>query len=342
MTLSYRTRKRLLDLGITLLVLLLIGAVLWLCWVIWAGRYMVYHRDGPRLDFDAPATFPSGVIAGPVPERETVKVVYDEPEIDAPIVEVLPTSITGYYIDVETLKTDIPAVMTQLEKLDSGTAVLLDVKDIRGWFYYTTSVGSKNAKDVDTAQMDQLLDYLLTSDLYVIARLPALRDYEFGLHNVPCGLPRKGGNGSLWMDDTNCYWLDPTKDGTIEYLAQQAMELRLMGFDEVVFTDFRFPDTDKITFEGDKSQAIADAAATLVQKLTTDKFFVSFHSSDAAFPLPEGNSRLYLTDVPAADISTIVEQAVTDDPALHLMFLTTVNDTRFNHYCVLRPLDSAY
>jgi hypothetical protein len=342
MTLSYRTRKRLLDLGITLLVLLLIGAVLWLCWVIWAGRYVVYHRDGARLDFNVPATFPPGVIAQPTTERMTVNVVYDEPEVDAPIIEVRPTSISGYYIDPEMLKTDIPSIMAQLEKLESGDAVLLDVKDIRGRFYYTTSFSSKTANGIDIQQMDQLIDYLMVSDLYVIGRLPAFRDYEFGLNNVPCGLPRKGGNGSLWLDDTNCYWLDPTKDGTIEYLVQQAMELRLMGFDEVVFTDFRFPNTDKITFEGDKNQAIADTAATLVQKLTTDRFFVSFHSDNTRFPLPKGNSRLYLTDIPAADISTIVEQVIVDDPALHLMFLTTVNDTRFNDYCVLRPLDSVF
>lgn len=338
MTISYRTRKRLTGLGITAAIIAAVAAVLWLCWMIWAGRYMVYHRDGPRLDFSLDP-IPSGAVAQLPEKPPSVDVVYNEPQIDAPIVEVVPTSIKGYYIDLEQ---DIPQILEQLKKLDKGTAVLLDVKDTRGQFFYTSKISDKHPKDMDIAQMDQLIEYLLSADLYVIARLPALRDFDFGLNNVSCGLPRKGGNGSLWLDDTNCYWLDPTKEGTIDYLSQQVMELRLMGFDEVVFTEFRFPNTDKITFDADKDQAIIDAAASLVQKLTTDGFFLSFQSEEVAFPLPVGNSRLYLDNIPAAEVSTIVEQVVTTDPALHLMFLTTVNDTRFNDYCVLRPLENAY
>lgn len=340
MTISYRTRKRLTGLGIAALIVAAVALVLWLCWIVWVGRYMVYHRDGPRLEFDLPDNTATGVIAKPPVEKEPVHVVYNEPEIDVPIVEVVPTSISGYYIDLEK---GIPQIMNQLEKLDAGTAVLLDVKNIKGQFYYTSKISDKHPNDMNIDDMDRLMEYLLSSDLYLIARLPALRDYYFGLDNVPCGLPKKNGNGSLWPDDTGCYWLDPTKDGTIEYLTHQALELRLMGFDEVVFTDFRFPNTDKVEFEEElKPQAIADAAATLVSKLTTDGFFVSFQSEDVAFPLPAGNSRLYLTDIPAAEVSTVVEQVVTPDPALHLMFLTTVNDTRFNDYCVLRPLENAY
>lgn len=338
MTISYRTRKRLTGLGVTVAIIAAVGAVLWVCWMIWVGRYMVYHRDGPRLDLSLDP-IPSGMVAHLPEKPPSVNVVYNEPQIDAPIVEVVPTSIKGYYIDLEQ---DIPQILEQLKKLDKGTAVLLDVKDTRGQFFYTSKISDKHPKEMDIAQMDQLIEYLLSAELHVIARLPALRDFEFGLNNVPCGLPRKGGNGSLWLDDTNCYWLDPSKEGTIDYLSQQVMELRLMGFDEVVFTDFRFPNTDKIVFEGDKAQAVTDAAAALVHKLTTDGFFVSFQSEEVAFPLPVGNSRLYLDNIPAAEVSTIVEQVVTTDPALHLMFLTTVNDTRFNDYCVLRPLENAY
>lgn len=341
MNLSYQTRRRLANLAITLMIALLAGAVLWVCWIVWVGRYMVYHRDGPRLDFSLSPEIPSGVVAQFDRPRQTVSVIYNEPDIQGPVVEPEPTSIQGYYIDVESLKTDISLVIEELKKLEDGTAVLLDVKDDRGQFYYTSNVGTKNHPDIDTAQMDQLIEYLLSSRLYVIARLPALRDYEFGLNNVSCGLPRKGGSGALWLDEGS-YWLDPTKDGTLDHLTRQVMELRLMGFNEVVFTDFRFPDTDRVIFEGDTEQSIIDAAAKLVQKLSTEGFFLSFQSEDVAFPLPTGNSRLYLADIPAAEVSTVVEQAVTDDPALQLLFLTDVHDTRFDDYCVLRPLENSY
>jgi hypothetical protein len=144
------------------------------------------------------------------------------------------------------------------------------------------------------------------------------------------------------MDDSKCYWLDPTDDHALDYLLRITVELRSLGFDEVVYTDFRFPNTEDIVFEGEKSQAITDAAVTLADACATDRFCVSFMSASPAFPLPAGNCRVYLQDVAAADAETIAQQVPTDDPKLHVLFMTTLNDTRFNDYCVLRPLDSAH
>ena len=342
MNISYRTRRFLLRLCTTLVTLSIIAVVAWLCWMIWVGRYIIYTPDGARLDFDYTAQYPEGVLAEPPAPQETIEIVYDEPTIEETVPVVENTSISGYYIDFEDLKTDISAVRTKLEALPAGTAVLLDVKNIKGFFHYSTSVGKTTSTDVDTAQMDALLTYLSNSDLHTIARLPAFRDWEYGLNNVPSGLPKKGGKGSLWMDDSNCYWLNPADEGTLNYLIQITTELRSLGFDEVVYSDFRFPNTDKIVFEGSKSEALANAAATLATACATDKFCVSFISTDPAFPLPAGNCRLYLEDIAAADIPNILDQVVTDDPTTHLLFFTTVNDTRFDEYCVLRPLDSAH
>ncbi len=341
MSLSYRTRRTLVRLGKAAIALTVIAILAWLCWIIWVGRYIVYTPNGAKLDFSL-GPIPAGVEAVPPANLPDVQIYYNEPELDItpPVVE--KTSIQGYYIDFEDLKTDISAVKAKLEALPSGTAVMLDVKSIKGYFHYSTTVGKTTSKDVDIAQMDGLIQYLANSNLHAIARIPAFRDWEFGLHNVPSGLPKKGGNGSLWMDDSNCYWLDPTADKALDYLMRITIELRSLGFDEVVYTDFRFPNTDKIIFDGDKYQALANAAARLADECTTDRFCVSFMSASPDFPLPEGNCRVYLQDVAAADAETIAQQVPTDDPKLHVLFMTTVNDTRFNEYCVLRPLDSAH
>lgn len=341
MNLSYRTRRTLTRLGKAVIGLVIAAILFWLCWIIWVGRYIVYTPDGAKLDFSLGA-LPEGVLAVPPTDSLDVDIYYDEPTIELPPSVVEKTSIQGYYIDFEDLKTDISAVKAKLETLPSGTAVMLDVKSIKGFFHYSTSVGTTTSKDVDTAQMDALIQYLANSDLYAIARIPAFRDWEYGLHHVPSGLPKKGGNGSLWMDDSNCYWLDPTAEKALDYLLRITVELRSLGFDEVVYTDFRFPNTDKIIFEGDKAQAIADAAATLADACTTDRFCLSFMSASPVFPLPEGNCRVYLQDIAAADAESTAQQVPTDDPALHVLFMTTVNDTRFNDYCVLRPLDNAH
>lgn len=342
MNISYRTRRNLRRLGITLLVLALAAVVIWVCWIIWVGRYIVYTPEGAKLDFSFSGVYPEGEPAVPPTAGETVSILYDDSttEETTPVIQDQP--ISGYYIDPEDLKTNISAVRTQLEALPAGTAVLLDVKNTKGYFYYSTSVGSTTSTDVDIGEMDGLIEYLANSELHVIARLPAFRDWEFGLNNVPSGLPKVGGSGSLWMDDTNCYWLDPTAEDTLNYLIRITTELRSLGFDEVVYSDFRFPNTEKIEFDGDKGQALADAAATLASACASDRFCVSFLSTDPAFSLPGGNCRLYMEDVEAEDIPSIVQQVKTDDPAMHLLFLTTVNDTRFDDYCVLRPLDSAH
>lgn len=343
MNISYRTRQRLRRFFTGMGVLLAAALVIWLIWLIWVGRFIVYTRDGAKLDFNLSPTFPAGELAVPPDPTEPPTILFDdpfdEPELPA---EQEQTSIQGYYIQPEELKGDLTALQNKLDALPSGTAVLLDVKNSKGFFYYSTSVGTTTAPDMDIAQMDALIAWLTSSDLYVIARVPAFRDWEYGLNHVPDGLPKVDGGGALWWDEDNCYWLDPASSGTLDYLTRITLELRLMGFDEVVYSEFRFPDTQQIVYENDKEQALSHAAATLSQTCGTDRFCVSFTSTNPAFPLPQGNCRLYMEDVPAAELYLIAEQAQTDDPALHLMFLTTVNDTRFNDYCVLRPLSTAH
>ena len=68
MILSYRTRRNLRRTGKFLLIAALIFAVIWVCWMIWVARYMLYDRDaGARLDFDLPP-IPEGNPAVPPPK----------------------------------------------------------------------------------------------------------------------------------------------------------------------------------------------------------------------------------------------------------------------------------
>lgn len=343
MNLSYRTRRNLRRTGKVLVILAAVGSLVWLCWMIWVARYMVYDRDlGAQLNFNL-GQFPEGVVAVRPTDDANVEIFYNEPDTDAPPVEVEKTSIQGYYVDFEDLQADISAVRTQLEALNPGTAVLFDVKSIKGYFYYNSGIDDAIASTtIDAAQMDALIEYLAGSELYLIARLPAFRDWRYGLNHVPSGLPEKGKGGALWMDDSGCYWLDPTDEQALNYLVRITKELQSLGFDEVVYDDFRFPQTDRIVFSEDKNQAIADAASALVTACATEQFCVSFMSAAPTFPLPQGNCRVYLQGVAAEDADTTAQQVATDNPALHVLFLTTTNDTRFDKYCVLRPLDSAH
>jgi hypothetical protein len=139
------------------------------------------------------------------------------------------------------------------------------------------------------------------------------------------------------MDEERCYWLNPNAEGTLTYLISIVTELRTLGFDEVVFTDFRIPDTDAIYFEEDRAETIRKAAEDLVRICTTDRFALSFVGNEI-FPLPEGRSRLYAENVAAAEAAALAQRLGLENPQSRLVFLTDLKDTRYDAYGVLRPL----
>lgn len=339
MIFSYRTRRFLGRTFRILLMIAVVAVVVWLCWLLWLQRFVVYTPDGVRLDFSL-SQLQGGEIAVPTEPGPTIPIHYGEAETTKPVEGDTQNKLAGYYVSAEALQKDISAVKAQLQQLPAGTPVLLDVKTGTGYFYYSTQVGAGTYDGIDRTAMDDLIDWLAQSDLYVIARLSALRDYAYAASNPSAGLPVQGG--WLWTDAQRCYWLDPTDEDTLSYLMQVLRELRSLGFDEVVFRNFCFPNTNEIVFTGDKSEALSAAAETLVTACATDDFTVSFFAEDAGFVLPPNRSRLYFENVAAVDVADTAAkytQTIRND---RLVFLATNNDTRYNEYGVLRPVDLAH
>lgn len=335
MTLTYTTKRKLHRIGLVALIILLVSILTWFCWVVWLERYMVYSRDGAMLDFELQDSG-TGQVAAPPSADETVSIYYNE-GANAIDTSTDLTQIVGYYIDADVLKTDIAAARDAIAKLPAGTAVMVEVKNAKGSFHYTSSLpNAVLSGSIDCALVDALITDITSRNLYAIAVLPAFRDYNFGLNNVSCGLAVS--KGYLWADDDYCYWLNPTKAGTLSYLKDIVEELRGLGFDEVVFSEFRFPDTSQIVFDGDQTEALASAAANLVSSCATNSFAISFVSNGNGFTLPEGRCRLYLQNVGASNVASIAQQSGVADPVVNLVFLATTNDTRFNDYSVLRPI----
>lgn len=334
----FRTRRilgRICAVGLTLL---LIVSVLLLFWLLWLNRYVVYTRNGAYLDFDRPLEYPQGELAVPPTAPGDVDIFYGEGSSDLPAESTELTRLAGLYISAEMLASDLDAVEAAVKALPAETPVMLDVKSIRGEFYYSTAMGS-NAPGISPERMDGLISYLRRSGHYLIARLPALRDRNYGLNHVNDGVFNPN-RLSLWMDSEGCYWLNPNAEGTLTYLVQIVTELRTLGFDEVVLTDFRLPDTDNIYFEGDKVEAVNQTAANLLRICGTDTFAVSFANSADTFRLPEGRSRLYFEEAAAADADILANRVGVEAPDIRVVFLTDLMDTRFDTYGVLRPLNT--
>ena len=340
MNIPYRTRQNLKRAGIVALAVLVAAMLAGLFWFMWLERFVVYTRDlGAVLDMQLSEQLPEGKLPSPPEYPKDVPIYYNEGENAIHASQEL-VQLTGYYADAAALRKDVDSVMAQVKDLPANTPVMVDVKNPKGAFFYTTSITTYRDKGIDPVKMDALIAYLNSSNLYTIARLPALRNYIYGVDHVSDGLDAPGGY--LWADSDYCYWLDPTSQGTMTHLIQIVSELKALGFDEVVFDEFRFPDTDRIVFKGNREEAIAKAASTLVTTCTTNTFTVSFVSTKADFPLPEGRSRLYLKGVAAIDAEATAAATGLADPAIRLVYLTEVHDTRYDICSVLRPLEAAH
>ena len=337
----YRIRQGIKRVLLALLILMALAAAVGIFWFAWLQRFVIYTRDqGVVIDLHLSGTFPEGEIATP-DIKETVPIQFETPE-DDPITSVERTQLLGFYADKEMLRTRMDMVMRQVDVLEEGAPVMLDVKDGKGRFFYSSAIYADRNSGVDNVAMDALIEKLKEKDVYLIARLPAFRDFHFGLTSTSNGLFVASGE-YLWADADYCYWLDPTRDGTLMYLIEIVNELKELGFDEVVFDEFRFPDVDPevLKFSKDRLQSLNNAAKTLMSACATDDFAVSFMYQVDGLVLPKGNGRLYFANVAAVDIEKTVQKAGVDNPVMNLVFLTPYLDTRFNAYSVLRPIESA-
>lgn len=338
MNIPYRTRIMLQRIGLIALTIAVFAALAWFCWVVWLERYVVYGRDGKAtLNFDLPEQAQTGEVARPPAAEGGISIYYNE-GADAVDNSGALTQLNGYYITYDDLSKNLPGVMEELDYVPAGTAVMIELKGGYGSFYYSSVLSdSISSASVNVTAVDELIKNLKSRGYYLIARVSAFRDYNYGVNHVSSGLPLLN-KPYLWMDDGGCYWLNPTDSGALGWVTQVVMELREMGFHEVMLGDFRFPNSSEYRFNDDKEAALQTAAQTLLTSCASDGFTLSFCVTAPSFSLPEGRSRLYLENVDAKDVQAKAAQCTLDTPETRLVFLGTTNDTRFDAYGVLRPI----
>jgi len=344
MSIPYRTRQRLHRIGLVALILLMILIIVWFCSVVWLQRYVVYSRDGASIDLELSANDIIGQEAiPPAAGEDSISIYYNEGENAIDASNQL-TQLDGYFIDSDDLMNNITGVWNMLEPLSISTPIMIDLKGGYGSFYYSSNIdGAIASQSVSTASVDEMISDMKERGFYMIARISAFRDYNYGLHHVPSGLMHVNGLG-LWPDNGGCYWLNPTDPSVINWLISIVNELKELGFHEVVLTDFRFPDSDMYRYNGtpeEKQAALVSAATSIATQCTTSRFTVSFAVSDPSFALPEGRTRIYLENVDAGSAAAKAGQATIENPETRLVFVATTNDTRYNDFGVLRSIEVA-
>ena len=337
MSIPYRTRRVLSRVGIlsaALFVAVLFG---WLCWVIWLQRYVVYTDDGAQLNFEMSSHDIVGEVATPPEAAKNISIYYNEGD-DAIDIGNDMKQLNGYYIDSEMLQKDLTGVQFRIGQLSAGTPILIDMKGPYGSFFYPSNLPAAiHSASTNVQAVAELVQTLQKKGFYTIARISAFRDWNFGNNNVSSGLYMLNRAG-LWLDPDGYFWLDPANANTTSWISSVVLELRDMGFNEVLLTDFRFPNSDKYLYSGDKVAALQSAAATLVSSCASSDFVLSFGVDDPAFALPQGRCRMYLTGITANGIGQAASQVTVEDPSVQLAFIAETGDTRYDEYSVLRSL----
>lgn len=342
MSIPYRTRLKMQRIGTAALFVLMVLILVWFCWVLWLERYVVYSREGATIDFSMSNEYLSGVVAKPQKNSTGIDIYYNEGEYAISTSTDL-EQLNGYYVSISDLVDDFEGVRAKLAALDAGTPVMLEMKNKYGTFYFPSQSSYAQSEAVDVDKVAEMVAELRMRGLYVIARIPAFCDYLYGLNNTTSGLPIGSGKyrGSLWMDPQGYYWLKPVDAGTLNYLTTIVLELKDLGFDEVVLGDFCMPSSSEYAYSGDPATDLVTAADTLVKGLSTNSFTVSFIVTDSSFALPEGRCRMYLENITPSSVGLTAAQATVSDADLRLVFIADTNDTRYDQYGVLRPLEAS-
>ena len=147
--------------------------------------------------------------------------------------------------------------MNQLIDLSRKTevnALVIDVKDDRGFVLYKSKVPLAVAIGADTnsamshKKLRAILDTMAAHGIYPIARIVVAKDPLLAKARLPWAIKRKS-DMQPWLDKNGQPWLDPHQREIWKYSADLAKEAYELGFSEVQFDYVRFPDEKRLISE---------------------------------------------------------------------------------------------
>lgn len=146
--------------------------------------------------------------------------------------------------------------LIDVAKRTEVNALVIDVKDDRGFVLYRSEVPLARAIGADTntamphRRVRAVLDSMRAHGIYPIARIVVAKDPLLAEHRQQYAIRRRADTASVWRDRAGKPWLDPTHPEIWDYAADLAAEAVRLGFSEVQFDYVRFPDEDRVIREG--------------------------------------------------------------------------------------------
>ncbi len=144
--------------------------------------------------------------------------------------------------------------LIELGKKTEVNALVIDVKDDRGFVLYKSRVPLAIAIGADTnsamshKRLRSILDTMVAHRIYPIARIVVAKDPLLASAKLEWAIKRKD-TGAPWLDKNGNPWLDPHHRDVWKYAADLAQEAYDLGFSEVQFDYVRFPDEKRLIRE---------------------------------------------------------------------------------------------
>jgi hypothetical protein len=135
-------------------------------------------------------------------------------------------------------------------------ALVIDVKDDRGFVLYRSSVPLAHEIGADTAdghsmsrtKLRAVLDTMTALGIYPIARIVVAKDPLLAQKKLDLAIKRKA-DLEPWLDKNGRPWLDPHQRVVWQYAVDLAREAYDVGFSEVQLDYVRFPDEKRLITE---------------------------------------------------------------------------------------------
>jgi len=145
--------------------------------------------------------------------------------------------------------------LIDIAKSTEVNALVIDVKDDRGFVLYHSTVGLAREIGADTTRpmsyrrVRAVLDTMRTHGIYPIARIVVAKDPLLAQRKLEWSIKRRSDPSKPWLDKNGNPWLDPHQRGVWQYATDLAKEAVNLGFSEVQFDYVRFPDEKRLVHE---------------------------------------------------------------------------------------------
>ncbi|HEX5831806.1 MAG TPA: putative glycoside hydrolase [Gemmatimonadaceae bacterium] len=166
-----------------------------------------------------------------------------------------PNAVRGLYVNRWAAIGQKMWQLIEVAKTTEVNALVLDVKDDRGFVLYRSTVplareiGADTNRPMSYRRMRAVLDTMRAHGIYPIARIVVAKDPLLAEHRRAWAIRRRDDPAQPWLDKNGNPWLDPHQDGVWDYAVELAREAVNLGFSEVQLDYVRFPDEKRLVRE---------------------------------------------------------------------------------------------